>query len=1013
MRGKRKVGKNMVVPIVMATDYNYLFPTSVTIMSILKNGRVSNIYKFYLLVKKDLVGMDDGVFEQIKAQYPNFEYQYLTVDAGVFESASLTNYHVTVETYYRLLISELLPEYDKCLYLDGDLIVQCDVAELLAFDMQDNYLAAVKDIGMQCGQGSYYTEHQKEIGFDSMDSYFNAGVLVFNLVQIRLDNMVEKFIKAIEKRYTIEDQDILNVTCKDRILYLPVKYNVFSGFLGKEEFYQCGAFEKEEMEQVWKNHIAIIHYAGGNDKPWKNLRCKRAYIWWEYAQTVPTAPWVEEAKENLLKENEDWDWSSLVQKCKQYKEIILYGYTYISRNLLVYLKEEGIDNVRCFCDGNVQKVGQQFQGVACQLFEHVKERITEETLVVICTQKAHKEVNEKLINNGISQKNIARYFLKNNAYYSALDEKYYDFELRQIYKTITSGNTQLKEEMKKKGYSRFAEEIVNCENRKQYEEQYRRYFLTSWCVKQPLVSIVIPSYNVENYIDRCLDAVRRQTYMNWECIVINDGSKDDTWSKLEAWAKKDRRFRVYSQENIGMGPTRNKAIGLAEGKYVTFIDSDDWVEADYIQQMAEAILRENADICKSNFFFHDMAQDTVWEADVTDVIDPEDVKTYIHPNMWCNMFDIRLFRENNISMPGIPLEDMAIYPLLLLKANKVVGAAKPVYHYQINTGSSVMDNIKSMQYYPNAVEYLVKEGKRLGLNEKYEKLFMDIVCYHMYGALNSRIKNNCTPEVYREYKTSWLKFLGDTFSQFKSYYDWHRYWIWGSYNLSRIVANIPTFEKYQLAGKDLPFYFGFSSIIPLMENASADFESPLYTENIVRRDMLTKETGKVFSRIEPEEDDILVLDFLEEQYDLLEIQKDTWMTYSEIWKESLQQIEQERLVNRHSAECRKKWEEACLQFIQLIQSKFKVENVVLVENYMSPKMKLKNGWTLSWNEINTINEMLKEYYDFFKANFPEIKVMQVSEELNYTDGASQYGKAPNYLNALAHREMAARLKELI
>ena len=170
--------------------------------------------------------MDQGLFSAIKEKYSNFTCQYLTVPTETFKDAALTNEHITVETYYRLLISDLLPEYEKCLYLDGDIIVQCDVAELLNTDLEENYLAAIKDIGMQCGQGTYYTEHQKELEFDSMDSYFNAGILVLNLRQIRKDGMKDKFLKAIEKRYTIEDQDILNVTCLGRVHYLPVIYNL-------------------------------------------------------------------------------------------------------------------------------------------------------------------------------------------------------------------------------------------------------------------------------------------------------------------------------------------------------------------------------------------------------------------------------------------------------------------------------------------------------------------------------------------------------------------------------------------------------------------------------------------------------------------------------------------------------------------------------------------------------------------------------------------------------------------
>ena len=156
----------MLVPIVMASDENYLLPTCVTIISILENGSSKNTYFVYMLVNRQNVDMDKGIFEKLKQKYPNFEYQYLVINEELFANATMTNYHITVETYYRLVISDLLPYYERCLYLDGDLIVRCDVEELYTVDMKSDYLAAVKDIGMQCGQGIYYTRHQAELGFE-------------------------------------------------------------------------------------------------------------------------------------------------------------------------------------------------------------------------------------------------------------------------------------------------------------------------------------------------------------------------------------------------------------------------------------------------------------------------------------------------------------------------------------------------------------------------------------------------------------------------------------------------------------------------------------------------------------------------------------------------------------------------------------------------------------------------------------------------------------------------------
>lgn len=1006
-------GKKNIVPIVMASDENYLFPTSVAMVSIMENGNEENEYIFYLLVKPELVGMDQGLFSAIKEKYSNFTCQYLTVPTETFKDAALTNEHITVETYYRLLISDLLPEYEKCLYLDGDIIVQCDVAELLNTDLEENYLAAIKDIGMQCGQGTYYTEHQKELEFDSMDSYFNAGILVLNLRQIRKDGMKDKFLKAIEKRYTIEDQDILNVTCLGRVHYLPVIYNMFTGFKDRIEFVNCGAYDKTDIEKIIDNQIKIIHYASGQDKPWKNIRCKLAYVWRKYAMLVPQIPLVEKEQKKINELENVLDFTALIDRCRNAKNIILYGYTYISRALVDRLESQEITQIRCFCDGNENKQGQEYKGIVCKSFEEVQKIRTADDIIVVCTQQAYAQVKEMLLQNEVDESCIMRYFWKDIKYYRSLDSRYYKHEAEQIYLEAKGllGNTG--DNFRKIDLEQFYGLLQDKQFISENYEVLSKYYVDEWLIKMPLISIVIPAYNAIKYIDRCLESVRKQTYSNWECIVIDDGSTDDTLDCLRNWEKQDRRFRIYTQKNKGMGPTRNRAISLAKGTYVTFVDSDDWVEPDYIKDMYTAILKKNADISKCNYYFHDMGQNGMKRlADITDEINVHDVSAYISPNMWSNLIDIRIFRDNNICMPGIPMEDMAIYPLLLLKAEKVVSIGKPLYNYQINTGNSVMDNIKNMEYYPKAVEYMLTEAKRLGLfsEEGYEDLFLKIVCYHMFGALNSRIKNNCDRKEYLRYKKDWVKFLKKQFPSFKELYDMNCYWLWGSYNLSRIIAYAQALNTYSLADKDLPYYFGFASIIPLMETTSSPC-LPIHLENVVRNDMLEKERKHAFKMIEPNEDDYLVLDFLEERYDLFQLEDGNWLTKSEIWEES--NYEGRALLKRESNECQEKWKNACDAFIKILDSKFQRDHIILAEMYLSPKCKNAAGRMLSWDDIEEYNNMIKKYYDYFKKKMDGIKILRIPQELNYTDGASKYGLAPSYLNYKAHKAMAVQLKELV
>ena len=115
------------------------------------------------------------------------------------------------------------------------------------------------------------------------------------------------------------------------------------------------------------------------------------------------------------------------------------------------------------------------------------------------------------------------------------------------------------------------------------------------------VSIIIPVYNGEKYLDRCLNSVLKQDFMDFEVICINDGSTDNSLNILKKYAAKDNRIKVYTQNNIGVAKTRNKAITIAKGDYLLFIDNDDFIDADYISTYLASALSNNADIVLGGF----------------------------------------------------------------------------------------------------------------------------------------------------------------------------------------------------------------------------------------------------------------------------------------------------------------------------------------------------------------------------------------------------------------------------
>lgn len=116
----------------------------------------------------------------------------------------------------------------------------------------------------------------------------------------------------------------------------------------------------------------------------------------------------------------------------------------------------------------------------------------------------------------------------------------------------------------------------------------------------PLVSIIVPVHNAASYLSQCLDSLLAQSYQNIEVIAINDGSQDDSWGVMQAY-KKDKRFHCLTQMNQGVSATRNRAIGLAKGEYMMFVDADDWLEPDTIEECVKAVSGSGADVCMFDY----------------------------------------------------------------------------------------------------------------------------------------------------------------------------------------------------------------------------------------------------------------------------------------------------------------------------------------------------------------------------------------------------------------------------
>ena len=116
-------------------------------------------------------------------------------------------------------------------------------------------------------------------------------------------------------------------------------------------------------------------------------------------------------------------------------------------------------------------------------------------------------------------------------------------------------------------------------------------------MRTPLISVIIPVYNVEKYLHRCLDSVIAQTYQNIEIICVDDGSIDESGRICNQYAVRDARIKVIHQENQGLSAARNRGLDAAEGEYIAFVDSDDYILEDMYKKMLDKLLNYNVDLC--------------------------------------------------------------------------------------------------------------------------------------------------------------------------------------------------------------------------------------------------------------------------------------------------------------------------------------------------------------------------------------------------------------------------------
>jgi glycosyltransferase involved in cell wall biosynthesis len=245
---------------------------------------------------------------------------------------------------------------------------------------------------------------------------------------------------------------------------------------------------------------------------------------------------------------------------------------------------------------------------------------------------------------------------------------------------------------------------------------------------EDLITIIVPVYNVENYLEKSIQSICGQTYGNLQILLIDDGSTDGSLAICREWEQKDVRVKVYTQKNAGVAKTRNRGLELAEGKYVMFVDADDWIEADMVRTMYDLAEKDHADVatCMLKEESPEQTQGnrtskTGNDGKVT-AFDMREDSGLALLSVW-GVF-CKLYRKELLT--AIYFEDYQVAEDLLFntriicskKFQRVVTIEYPFYHYVIYPGSAMQQSFQQKYLEAMKVEALCYE-KLTAISPKY------------------------------------------------------------------------------------------------------------------------------------------------------------------------------------------------------------------------------------------------------------------------------------------------------
>jgi lipopolysaccharide biosynthesis glycosyltransferase len=276
----------MTIPIVFSANNYYIPYTAVAVQSIMEHANKENDYRFYIL-HKDISDEFANLLRTQMSRFSNCMIDFIDVSNYISDYAFFVSRHISVETYFRLLIPYIFTDYNKVIYLDGDILCLVDISELYKMELNDNLLSVVRDVGASWYYSPKHSEcnsriYQVLLHLKKPEDYFNGGMQVLNTDLFRKTYTLKYLFEfAASHEFQVHDQDVLNILCEGKVYLLPFSWN----FMRTDDSTYLPEHLKKQYTEAESNP-KIIHFKPwtyGNYSPYLPF----SEYFWKYAAQVP------------------------------------------------------------------------------------------------------------------------------------------------------------------------------------------------------------------------------------------------------------------------------------------------------------------------------------------------------------------------------------------------------------------------------------------------------------------------------------------------------------------------------------------------------------------------------------------------------------------------------------------------------------------------------------------------------------------------------------------------------